>query len=217
MTHNGGSLAHSVEMSWSCTLHLEAAGSPDRSLDDAKIIRRILDSGDDELFNVLIQRHKDRVFRLVVSILGPSAEADAEDLVQEIFISVYRKLVTFRGDCEFSTWLYRLSRNRAIDWRRRRSSRAIAVGIWPNQETEPPANEDPHREIETERRNSIVLRQVDALGEPRRTIVFLHYWMGCGVEEISYLTEIPVGTVKSHLFRARHALARRLARDVIDG
>ena len=59
--------------------------------------------------------------------------------------------------------------------------------------------------------------QVDALGEPRRTIIFLHYWMGCGVDEISGLTEIPTGTVKSHLFRARRALAEGLKGETIDG
>lgn len=63
----------------------------------------------------------------------------------------------------------------------------------------------------------LVLRQVDALGEPRRTVVFLFYWMGCDVDEISGLTEIPVGTVKSHLFRARRELAKRLSREAIDG
>jgi RNA polymerase sigma-70 factor (ECF subfamily) len=204
-------------MSWSGALLSDAAGIDDRPLDDARIIEEFLRSEDDGLFCVLVQRYKDQVFRLVASILGPTAEIEAEDLVQEIFITVYRKLGTFRGDCRFSTWLYRLSRNRAIDWRRRRKSVAIGLGDWGRAKTELPSNEDPHREIERNRRNSIVLRHVDALAEPRRTVVFLHYWMGCGVEEISGLTEIPAGTVKSHLCRARRVLAKRLRRESIDG
>jgi DNA-directed RNA polymerase specialized sigma24 family protein len=58
---------------------------------------------------------------------------------------------------------------------------------------------------------------VDQLGEPRRTVIFLHYWMGCGVEEISDLTEIRPGTVKSHLCRARRELAGCLSPEVSDG
>lgn len=210
-------MAHPAEMSWSCSLHTDATGTPDRLLDDAQIIREFLSSGDDGHFCVLVQRYKNRVFRLVASVLGPSKEADAEDLVQEIFISVYRKLDTFRGDCSFSTWLYRLSRNRAIDWRRRRRSVGIELSDWVSQEAEPLSHDDPDHAIEEDRRSSIVLRQVDALGEPRRTIIFLHYWMGCGVDEISGLTEIPTGTVKSHLFRARRALAEGLKGETIDG
>lgn len=194
-----------------------AVAAPVRVCDDTQIVEEFLQSGDDELFALLVHRYKDRVFRLVASILGPSAEADAEDLLQEVFISVYRKLDTFRGDCTFSTWLYRIARNRAIDNRRRRRPFTSTVNEGSLEEPVPRLAEDPHSEIERSGRESFVLRRVDGLGEPRRTVVFLYYWMGCEVDEISGLTEIPAGTVKSHLFRARRELAKQLSREAVDG
>jgi len=194
-----------------------AVAAPVRVCDDTQIVEEFLQSGDDELFALLVHRYKDRVFRLVASILGPSAEADAEDLLQEVFISVYRKLDTFRGDCTFSTWLYRIARNRAIDNRRRPRSFSVTVNEGSLEEPLPRHAEDPHSEIERSGRESFVLRRVDGLGEPRRTVVFLFYWMGCDIDEISGLTEIPAGTVKSHLFRARRELAKQLSREAIDG
>ena len=171
----------------------------------------------DEFFAVLIQRYKDRVFRLVVSILGPNAEAEAEDLVQEVFLTVYRKLATFRGDCRFSTWLYRLARNRAIDARRRRRPPAVQSLDRLQEATEPGVPSGLDAKIGKGARESAVLRAVNALGEPRRSVVFLHYWMGCGIDEISGLTEIPEGTVKSHLHRARRQLAEVLHGEGFDG
>ncbi len=210
-------MTKSIEFVWCEALLGAATAAPDRVRDDAQIIEEFLQSGDDEIFAVLVQRYKDRVFRLVASILGPAVEAELEDLVQEIFITVYRKLDTFRGDCKFSTWLYRLARNRAIDCRRRPRPFAGSVSDRSYGDGDQPVAEDLQVEIERSGRESLVLRQVDRLGEPRRTVVFLYYWMGCDVDEISGLAELPAGTVKSHLFRARRELAKELSREAIDG
>ena len=149
-----------------------AAAAPDQACDDSEIKEGFLRSEDDELFGVLVQRYKNRIFRLVVSPLGPTAEAEAEDLLQEIFITVYRKLDTFRGDCKFSTCLYRLSRNRAIDGRRRHRPFTEVARNLPEGNSEPCSAVDLFTEIERSGRNSLVLRHVDRLGEPRRTVVF---------------------------------------------
>jgi RNA polymerase sigma-70 factor (ECF subfamily) len=202
---------------WCETSICPPAASPARSFDDARIIEEFLRSGDDEFFKVLVQRYRDRVLRLVSSILGPSAELQAEDLVQEVFITVYRKLDTFRGDCSFSTWLYRISRNRAVDGRRRQRPMAAIEEEALQRDATANWATDPNSELDRSNRELSVLRQVDELGEPRRTVVFLHYWMGCSVEEISGFIEISAGTVKSHLFRARRELAGRLNREVLDG
>lgn len=203
--------------SWSSALAVAADTVIDVRRDDAQIIDGFLRTGDDDLFGILVQRYKDRVFRLAVSIIGPAAEHEAEDLVQEIFVIVYRKLGTFRGECSFSTWLYRLARNRAIDWRRRQTFPVAGTNGEVVSSVETRCAVNPHEETEASLRMSAILAHVDSLGEPRRTVVFLHYWMGCGVNEISGLIEIPVGTVKSHLFRARRDLARRLGGEASDG
>ena len=210
-------MAISTEFAW-CEAPVRAAvAAPDRERDDAEIIEGFLRSGDDELFGLLVQRYKDRVFRLVASTLGPAAENEAEDLVQEVFITVYRKLETFRGDCAFSTWLYRLARNRAIDACRRPRPFANTPNDPSHRDSEPSVEADPGVALERSGRDSLVLRHVNGLGEPRRTVLFLFYWMGCDVDEISGLTEIPAGTVKSHLFRARRELAKQLRPEAVDG
>jgi len=206
-----------AEFYWSEALTGPDTASSTQAGDDRQVVEDFLRSGDDELFKVLVQRYRDRVHRLVASILGPSAELLAEDLVQEIFITVYRKLDTFRGDCNFSTWLYRISRNRAVDGRRRQRSLVAVTEETLQRGGKRDSTADTDNDIDRTRRESLVLRQVDELGEPRRTVVFLHYWMGCSVEEISSFIEISAGTVKSHLFRARRALAGRLDREVLDG
>lgn len=210
-------MSESSDALWCAALVEADTAAPLRELDDADIIKEFLRSGGDEFFAVLIQRYKDRVFRLVVSILGPNAEGDSEDLVQEVFLSVYRKLATFRGECQFSTWLYRIARNRAIDARRRWRPPVVHSADRFHESIEAPIPSDLDAEIGMGWRDSAVLGAVNALGEPRRSVVFLHYWMGCGIDEISGLTEIPGGTVKSHLHRARRQLAEVLHGEVSDG
>jgi RNA polymerase sigma-70 factor (ECF subfamily) len=209
--------SESFDVFFCAALASAANATPARGLEDAEVIEEFLRSGDDDLFAVLIQRYQDRVMRLVASILGPNADADAEDLVQEVFLNVYRKLATFRGDCRFSTWLYRLARNRAIDARRRRKPHIVQSVEQPQGATEPRVGSDLEAEIGMTRQESAVLQAVNALGEPRRSVVFLHYWMGYGIDEISGLTEIPAGTVKSHLHRARRLLATVLREEAADG
>jgi len=80
--------------------------------DDGTLIRAFLRTRNDDFFEELVRRHKDRAFRLAVAVLGPGSEADAEDVCQEVFVLVYRKLGDFRMESAFSTWLYRMTTNR---------------------------------------------------------------------------------------------------------
>ena len=70
---------------------------------------------DPDHFQVLVQRYRNQVYGLVASILGPDNEAEIEDVVQDVFISVYSKIRSFRNDCPFSSWVLTIARNRAID------------------------------------------------------------------------------------------------------
>jgi RNA polymerase sigma-70 factor (ECF subfamily) len=180
--------------------------------DDASLVRELQRTGDDELFRILVQRHKRRVFRVAAAVLGPGREAEAEDLTQEAFLLAFRKLGSFRGDSAFSTWLLRVTRNLAIDRRRRADLRQPhvsedelatlpAVGAGTNPEERAAASEQRER----------VLRQLALLPEPQRTAVYLHYWLDSPVAEMAELLELKPETVKSHLHRARQRLAGALA------
>jgi RNA polymerase sigma-70 factor (ECF subfamily) len=180
-------------------------------MDTGSLVRELVRTGDDDLFQLLVQRYRDRVFRLAVSMLGPGSEAEAEDVAQEVFVLVYRKIDTFRHDSNFSTWLFRMTRNRAIDRLRKARMRHQHVGdkellSMPSRE----AADDPEMAAVAGERRTAVLQHVHRLPDLQRIVVYLHYWIGSGVAEIAELLDMNAQTVKSHLHRARRRLALEL-------
>jgi RNA polymerase sigma-70 factor (ECF subfamily) len=172
-------------------------------------------AGNDDEFTDLVRRYKEQVIRLAVSILGPAHAGEAEDLAQEVFVQVYRKLDTFRRDSALSTWLYRVTRNRAIDRRRLARMKRPHVGDESLGTLKAPeANSDPERITVAGERRARVLEHLERLPDTQRAVIYLHYWMDAGVDEIARMLEMKAGTVKSHLFRARQRLARDLAGEV---
>lgn len=168
---------------------------------------------DPRRFAALVSRYQSRVYRLVAGILGPAHRAEAEDATQEVFLHAYSRLATFRGDSRLSTWLYRLAYNRAIDYRRRLDRRRED----PEPEIERPSAGGPAatplgRALAGERADRLQ-REIERLKPRQRVAVHLHYWLGCSIAEIAELTDARPSTVKSHLFRARRALARALAEE----
>jgi RNA polymerase sigma-70 factor (ECF subfamily) len=182
-----------------------------RSADaDASVVRELQRTGDEELFRTLFRRHKHRVFRVAVAVLGPGHEAEAEDLTQEAFLLAFRKLASFRGDAAFSTWLVRVTRNLAIDRRRRADLRRPHL---PESELamRPAGGEsNPEEAAAAHELRERMLRLVERLREPQRTAVYLYYWLGSPLGEIAELLELRPETVKSHLYRARQRLAGAL-------
>lgn len=200
------------------------AGAPDRRAaaptsraDDTVLINRFLRTDDEDTFELLVRRYRDKVFGLAVSMLGYGAESEAEDATQEVFVVVLRYLKTFRRESSFSTWLYRVARNQIVEHRRRAARHPTDAadgslrGI-PDRG----AFGDPQRAAETACRRSRLLRQIDRLSEPQRVAVYLHYWRGESIAEISELLGLSPNTVKSHLCRARRKLARALREEGAD-
>jgi RNA polymerase sigma factor (sigma-70 family) len=184
--------------------------SPDRGRPaDADLIRRLRETGSDECFAALVERYRDRVFRLAVSILGPGGAAEAEDVTQEIFVLVHQKLQTFRSESRFSTWLYRLAYRRAVDYRRQARFRLPHVGEE-LLESLPGGGPSALEQMLATEREVQLLAAVDALGDPHRSAVYLHYWLGESIDSIAELLQVRSGTAKSYLHRSRKRLARLL-------
>jgi RNA polymerase sigma-70 factor (ECF subfamily) len=165
-------------------------------------------------FDALVARHRDRVFRVALSVLGPGGEADAEDVAQEAFVRAYRRLGTFRGESRLGTWLYRVAFNLAVDQRRRRGRQGPTAGEEA-LDTLPAADGDPHRAAREGESARLVRRLLEDLPETQRAALHLHYWMGHTVAEIAELLGAAEGTVKSHLHRGRKRL--RAALDAEEG
>lgn len=182
---------------------------------DDDIVRRVL-SGREDLFETLVRRYQGRVLGHVARMVGN--RDDALDLTQEIFIKVFQALDRYNAQYKFSTWLFRIAGNAAIDHLRKRRPRTI-----PLETSDPegrPAmssleyksqNLDPYGELRNVQRGEAISRAIDALPPEFRELITLRHFAGLSYEEIAEVKQMPLGTVKNKLFRARAVLKERLS------
>jgi RNA polymerase sigma-70 factor (ECF subfamily) len=172
--------------------------------------------GQTEAFGLLVRRYQDRLYPTVLRLTG-SAE-DAHDLLQETFLRAYRKLSLFQGESGFYTWVYRIAVNLALSDRRRRKSARPAVALSSRETFDPPddpAQTDPAGPLERAERDARVQNALSALAPDHRAVVVLKDLDGLRYEEIAEMLNIPVGTVRSRLHRARNEL-RLLLHGILD-
>jgi RNA polymerase sigma-70 factor (ECF subfamily) len=161
--------------------------------------------GDQQAFAELVRRHSARVFRLAVSILGREFIPEAEDVAQEVFLKVHHAIESFRGEAEFSSWIYRVTFNQAVNLKARvrfRSPHAEETALYRAMAPGP----SPHRQAETAQRDQALADCIRTLPEVYQSSLRLHYWLGSGVAEAAVLLGVPDNTVKSYLHRARQLL-----------
>jgi RNA polymerase sigma-70 factor, ECF subfamily len=172
---------------------------------DARLVHRARE-GDRAAFEILVRRHLGSVYAIALAELADAG--DAEDAVQDGFITALERLEECRDPSAFGAWLRQIVRNRARSVRRREQVRrtealdSVAVGT---------SRDDPARDLE---RSALRTRLESALGtltETQRTVVLMHDLEGWRHREIAVELGIPEGTVRSHLFFARRTLRKRLA------
>ena len=162
--------------------------------------------GDPEAFNRLVSRHERRVYGLCLRILGN--REDAEDATQEAFLAVLRRAASFRHAAAFSTWLYRVAVNAATDQARRRG-RARTVPLTLEDAGLPP---QPGSDLAEAATDAVAVQAaLVALPLEFRVAVVLCDLLRLPYAEAASLLGVPVGTVKSRVFRGRLALAEQLA------
>jgi RNA polymerase sigma-70 factor (ECF subfamily) len=177
-------------------------------VDDESAVAAFASTRDPEAFRVLVDRYQRRVLSLVASVLGPYADMDAQEVAQEVFLRLHEKLQTFRGEARFGSWLYRLAYNRALEHRRRAR---IRMPHLPLEELGGTASADPQDLAAEQERSQLVARLVERLPDIYRTVIYMHYWLECSVDEMAETLGVPPGTVKSYLSRARQRLRDRAA------
>lgn len=176
-------------------------GAADPDPDDQELVRRSL-AGDQQAFRLLVGRHERKVFNLAYRMLGRAE--DARDATQDAFLACYRNLGRFRGDAAFGTWLHRIAVNACYDHLRRKVPAPMDLATLPDE----PMGPDPaDRAADT----VDVHRALASLPPDYRTVLILHDVQGLPYEEVALALEVPLGTVKSRLHRARAALGRALA------
>jgi RNA polymerase sigma-70 factor (ECF subfamily) len=162
-------------------------------------------TGDADAFAELVRRHRLPVFRVAVSILGQGFVHEAEDVTQEVFVRVHRALAAFRGEAQFSSWVYRIAFNQAINTRASLRFRAPHVGEETLLEMASPAPGQFDR-LHAKRRAELMDTCLRELPDVYQSSVRLYYWMGASVSEIGELLGAPENTIKSYLHRARRLL-----------
>lgn len=178
---------------------------------DRDLIASVL-GGSEAAFGELVDRYKDRVFRLLGRYCRDSIEC--EDLAQEVFLKVFRKLHTFNHESQFFTWLYRITANAATDHLSRASSRRLRLvedtGVFERGDEE---RESPTAPLEQQELAAVTREIVASLPEKFRTILVLREFEGLSYTDIAEVLDIQLGTVESRLFRARQRFKTAIIRN----
>ena len=168
--------------------------------DERALIERCR-TGDDIAFGELVDRYKNLVYGMVWRMVADRSQTD--DLAQEVFLKVYRGLPYFRGEARLSTWIFRIVANVCTQARARRT--AEAPGLVPVRE--PGSHDVAFADFELRERLDKAIAQ---LPENYRLLIAAHYLEGVQYEALAEALNMPIGTVKTHLYRAKRRLRELL-------
>src|SRR5512146_172814 len=185
--------------------------------DELAMVRRIM-AGEQTAFAMLMRRFNRQLYRLARAIIRDDTEA--EDALQDAYLSAYRSLSQFRGDSSLATWLSRLVINQCLQRLRRNERRQNVIPMIPSpadEELDRIASDEfaaPDEATERAQMRDILERKIDALPESFRAVLVLRSVEELTVEETAECLGIPAETVRSRHFRARSLLREALAREV---
>lgn len=190
------------------------------SVSDIEIIGRVL-AGDRNAFELLMRRYNRVLYRTARSILKDDAEA--EDVLQEVYLLAFHNLKKFRGESTLSTWLTRIVVNNAIARSRKikRCAEIIAIGSEPDWKAHPASasmhrdlTEQPEQATERSEMRRLIEKKIDELPETFRTVFMLRALEEMSVEDTAACLSIPEATVRTRYFRAKGLLRESLSREM---
>ncbi len=171
-------------------------------VDDEKTLVRRGQAGDNDAFARLVERNQAGVYNLALRMTRDPEEA--VDLTQETFLRAWRSLPGFRAEAKFSTWLYRIAYNVCLS---RRIVHAATFADPSAADAVPaPEGEEPPAILLRQERRERVVAAMNRLTPAYRLVLDLYYWRDCTYDEIAAILDLPMGTVKTHIFRAKAAL-----------
>lgn len=185
----------------------------DQSRDDGQLLELVC-RGDVRAFEALYNRYKDQVYHTALAILNDPATA--EDVLQDCFLRFHANADRIDGSIPLSPWLHRVTVNLAYNALARRKRSAGVVGLMLDG-LDLGVDPAPDRLAERAETRDTILAAIDHLSFEHRIVVILFYLSEFSVEEIAYILDCPVGTVKSRLHYARHKLRSQLAKETQKG
>ena len=182
--------------------------------EDDRLIRQTL-AGELSAFESLIGKYQNRLFHSMTQVLRNST--DAEDVVQDAFVKAFTKLSTFRGGSQFYTWLYRIAHNSAISQiRKRKPTESLDHDAGMTAATLEGQHVSPSQRLERQEENRQLSDALNRLKEEQRSVLVLREMEGLDYDAIAEILDVPVGTVRSRLHRARAQLKEELEREFTD-
>ena len=183
--------------------------------DDSQLVSESL-AGKTESFEKLVRKYQDRLYNTLVHALGNTHEA--EEVVQDAMLQAYAKLDTFRGHSSFYTWLYRIAFNQSVSRQRKKRPRISLDAVQENSGLDPTdsAAEPPDSRMERTERAGHLQAALAKRSDEYRSIIVLREMEDCDYDTISEMLNIPIGTVRSRLHRARKALRGFLQESIGD-
>jgi RNA polymerase sigma-70 factor, ECF subfamily len=187
------------------------AVSPLDPIADEEIVRRVV-AGETLLFELLMRRHNQRVYRTVRAILG--TDQDAEDVMQQTYLNAYSHLSSFAGQARFSTWLTSIAVNEALG-KRRRNGLAALRAVHSDDDDDPilhirATGPDPEQQVMNSELQHLVEEEIMSLPENYRTVLVLRQVEGLSTEETAECLDVSSDVVKTRLRRARVMLREAL-------
>jgi RNA polymerase sigma-70 factor (ECF subfamily) len=171
---------------------------------ESTLIKKALD-GDEKAFRAILERHYALIYSVVRGIVCNAN--DTEDVVQDVFIKIFRALPGFRGDARLSTWIYRIARNEALNARERRTHEPVPIEDCEDVAAE---NGNPESAYRAKAAAERLARLMEHLDEDHRLVLELRYMADKSYDEIAHIMDVPLGTVKTHLYRAKLALKQMM-------
>ena len=176
--------------------------------DDAQLVVASK-NGEQDAFSLLVQRYQRRVFNLVFRMLQDYEEAS--EITQEAFLAAWQGLAGFRGEARFSTWLYRIAYNCALkQLELRKRDKALHEALLVEQALEDGEDIQKTDHLEMLDNQKLVHEQLSQLPTKYRIVLVLRHLQDMTYEEMAEVLTMPIGTIKTHLFRARNLLKERL-------
>jgi RNA polymerase sigma-70 factor (ECF subfamily) len=170
--------------------------------DDFSLVKRFVE-GEEYVFNELMKRHKEKVRNIIyITLSEPDA---ADDIAQDVFITIYHNLKNFRFESQFTTWIYRITVNKCKDYLRKKNVRKIFLPLKDNEELPVFDSITEDKDIKY-----IVRSAISLLPDKLRIPLVLKDIEGFSYQEIAETMQCEIGTVKSRIFRAREGLKKIL-------
>jgi len=181
--------------------------------DNSELIKKAIE-GDEAAYRNLLENYRGALYNLLFKMVRNKEET--EDLVQEAFMKAFKALPSFNEEYAFSTWLYKIAINNCIDHMRKKKLKTYSINK-PVQSKDgeldrefPDTSMSPDKSILSEERSNIIESAIDELPENYKTAIIMRHSEEKSYEEISQILNIPLGTVKARIFRAREMLKKKL-------